>query len=139
MLELNITLLFQLANFFIAVIGLNYLLVRPIRDVIKRRKGIVSDLTAEIDGFTGQASKRLDDYEASLSSARHEAGVARAAARAQGAEEQRAMVGAAQQEARDMLEKARTGVQAEAEATLAALRKQVGGLAGSLTERLLKA
>ena len=34
MLDLNITLVFQLVNFFIAIFVLNILLIRPIREII---------------------------------------------------------------------------------------------------------
>ena len=42
MLDLNVTLLFQLANFFIAIYVLNILLIRPIREIIKKRNGVMS-------------------------------------------------------------------------------------------------
>ena len=37
MLDLNITLLFQLVNFFIALYVLNLLLIRPIRAIMNAR------------------------------------------------------------------------------------------------------
>lgn len=44
MLDLNITLVFQLVNFFIALFMLNILLIRPIRTIIKKRNGIMDDM-----------------------------------------------------------------------------------------------
>ena len=47
MLDLNITLVFQLVNFFIAIFVLNILLIRPIREIIKKRNGVMDNLAGE--------------------------------------------------------------------------------------------
>ncbi len=44
MLDLNITLVFQLVNFFIALYVLNLLLIRPIREIIRKRKAVMDDV-----------------------------------------------------------------------------------------------
>ena len=41
MLDLNITMLFQLANFLITLFVLNLLLIRPIRKIIRDRKALM--------------------------------------------------------------------------------------------------
>ena len=46
MLDLNITLVFQLINFFIALFFLNWLLIKPIREIIKKRNGIMDDMAS---------------------------------------------------------------------------------------------
>ena len=43
MLDLNITLVFQLVNFFIALYVLNLLLIRPIREIIRKRKAVMAN------------------------------------------------------------------------------------------------
>ena len=60
MLDLNITLLFQLANFFIALIVLNILLIRPVREIIKKRNGLMDDLAGEADAFNAEATEKLN-------------------------------------------------------------------------------
>ncbi|MBQ3060652.1 MAG: ATP synthase F0 subunit B [Desulfovibrio sp.] len=138
MLDLNITMLFQLVNFFVAIIVLNFLLIRPIREIIKKRNGVISDMTGEADSFESQAAQRLDNYEAELARARQEAGKARAAGREAGQAEQQAIVGNAQQKAREILDETRRKLQDEASVTLAALRDQVGGLSDKLADKLIK-
>ena len=54
MLDLNITLVFQLVNFFIAIFVLNILLIRPIREIIKKRNGVMDNLAGEADSFESQ-------------------------------------------------------------------------------------
>ena len=49
MLDLNITMAFQLVNFLIAIYVLNILLIRPIRDIIKKRNGIMDGMAEEAE------------------------------------------------------------------------------------------
>ena len=114
MLDLNVTLLFQLANFFIAIYVLNILLIRPIREIIKKRNGVMDDMAEEAGSFEYQAGERLTNYEAELARARQDAGSNREAGRAAGVAEQQKLVGEAQQSARDILAETRASLQAQA-------------------------
>ena len=55
MLDLNITLVFQLVNFFIALYVLNLLLIRPIREIIRKRKAVMDDMSGESESYEYQA------------------------------------------------------------------------------------
>lgn len=138
MLDLNITLLFQLVNFFVVVFVLNILLIRPIRDIIKKRNGVIDGMAGEADNFESEAVQRLSAYEEELARARQAAGLARKEGRADGAAEQQKIVGTAQQSARGILDEARRTVQAEAEATLQDLRARTAAVSAQLVDRLLK-
>ena len=51
MLDLNITMLFQLVNFFVALILLNVLLIRPIRNILRQRKSGMDGMGSEAASF----------------------------------------------------------------------------------------
>ena len=51
MLDRNITLVFQLVNFFIALYVLNLLLIRPIREIIRKRKAVMDDMSGESESY----------------------------------------------------------------------------------------
>lgn len=138
MLDLNITLLFQLVNFFIAIFVLNILLIRPIRDIIKKRNGIMDNLAGEADNFESQAAERLANYEAELARARQDAGLAREEGRNAGLTEQQGIVGEAQKSARDILAETRRSLREQAEATLNELRNQVSEYSSRLADRLIR-
>ncbi|MCR4666998.1 MAG: ATP synthase F0 subunit B [Desulfovibrio sp.] len=138
MLDLNITLLFQLVNFFIAVYLLNVLLIRPIRQILKKRKQIVDDMSGEAETFETQAEKSLSDYEAALQKARQEAGIARQQGREAGVVEQQSLVSKAQNDARVILDQARVALKKEADDTLTSLRAQVSTLSKQVVDRLIK-
>ncbi len=138
MLDLNITLVFQLVNFFIAIFGLNILLIRPIREIIKKRNGVMDNLAGEADSFESQAAERLANYEAELARARQDAGLTREEGRNAGLTEQQGIVGTAQKSARDILADTRRSLRGQAEATLSELRNQVSDFSARLADRLIK-
>ena len=138
MLDLNVTLLFQLANFFIAIYVLNILLIRPIREIIKKRNGVMDDMAEEAGSFEYQAGERLTNYEAELARARQDAGLTREEGRAAGTVEQQALVGEAQKSARDILAETRESLRAQAAKTLDELRNQVSDFSARLATKLLK-
>ena len=138
MLDLNITLVFQLVNFFIAIFVLNILLIRPIREIIKKRNGVMDDLAGEADTFESQAAERLANYEAELARARQDAGLTREEGRNAGLAEQQGIVGTAQKSARDILADTRRSLRGQAEATLSELRNQVSDFSARLADRLIK-
>lgn len=137
MLDLNITLLFQLVNFFVALILLNVLLIRPIRNIIRQRKSVMDGMGSEAASFEEQAAQRLADYEAQLQGARQEAGKNRAEARAAGAAEQAALVSAAQQEAQTIMAQARETLRGEADAAMSQLRGRIDEFADKVVARVL--
>lgn len=138
MLDLNITILFQLVNFLIAVYVLNILLVRPIRAILQERKKTMDDLQGEADAFSHEASERMAAYQAALTTARQDAMHAREAAREAGITEQQSIVAAAGQKAQAHIASAQVSIKKEAAEALATLRKQVKVLAGKVASQVLQ-
>lgn len=137
MLDLNITLVFQIINFFIALFFLNILLIRPIREIIRKRNGIMDGMAAEADKFHSEAVARLEAYEAELARARKQAGETREEGKNAGLEELRAIVGKAQQSARQMLEENRATLNGEAEKALSELRDGIDNFSTRLGQKLI--
>lgn len=138
MLDLNITLVFQLVNFFIALYVLNLLLIRPIREIIRKRKAVMDDMSGESESYEYQAEQRLSDYDNQLTRARQDAGQNHEKAREAGAAEQASLVAEAQKRAQEIIAETRRNLQAEADASLKELRGQVATLSGQLAERVLR-
>lgn len=137
MLDINVTLLIQLANFLITLFVLNLLLIKPIRKIIRERRALMDGLTGEAESFEEKAKSSLDNYEAELTKARQEAALAREEGRAAGQKEQQALVEEAQKQAQGILGEARQRLDAEAQACLTELRSQVGKLSQQLAARVL--
>ncbi len=137
MLDLNITTLIQMVNFFIALYVLNILLIRPIRAILQERREKIDGLSGEAGSFEHEAEKRIDAYQAELLRARQEGTALRDAARQEGAAKQQEIVNEAGKSAQAELASAQSALRAEAEATLAELKKQVSDLAGKLATRVM--
>jgi F-type H+-transporting ATPase subunit b len=137
MLDINITALIQVVNFFIAVIVLNYLLIRPVRDIIRQRKAKMDDMLASAEAFAGSASEQLAEYQSSLSRARQEAALERAGARTDALSEQQALVTEAGKLAQEQIAQAKEALLAEMQNARTALAKQVKPLAAKAVSKML--
>lgn len=137
MLDLNLTFVFQLVNFFIAIFFLNILLIRPVREIIKKRNALMDEMAAEADSYHKEAVTRLDGYEAELAKARKEGSSAYDEQKQAALAQLREIVGNAQESAKDLLEKNRSVIQGQAEEALSGLRDGIDGFATRLGDRLL--
>lgn len=137
MLELNITLLFQLVNFFIAIFFLNWLLIKPIREIIRKRNELMDSIANEADKFHEEAVGKLKAYEAELAKARQSAGQTREEGKNEGLAELEAIVGKARQSARELLEENRASLHGQADAALSELRNGIDDFSTMLGKKLL--
>lgn len=137
MLDLDITLVFQLVNFFIALFFLNWLLIRPIREIISRRNGIMDGMASEADKFASEARQRLSNYEAELANARKAGGAEREAQRNEALAELAAIVDKAQKSARELLEENRKNIQGQADQALSELRDGIDNFSTRLGNKLM--
>ena len=137
MIDLNITLAIQIVNFIIALIVLNFVLVRPIRVVLKQRRDLVSGLLSETSKFNEESSWRLKKYESDLDAARSQASEQRETIKQQGIAFEANTLENAQNEAQSVLQKSRKDVEQEAGKAMLALRARVDLLAGKVVAKVL--
>lgn len=137
MLDLNITFWFQLANFFIAIFFLNILLIRPVREIIKKRNSLMDEMASEADKYHSETVAKLEAYEAELAKARKQAGFERDEGKNAALAELRSLVGNAQESAKELLEKNRAVIQGQAEEALTSLRNGIDDFSTRLGDRLL--
>lgn len=137
MLDINITALIQVVNFFIAVIVLNCLLIRPVREILKARKAKMDYLLESAENFNKSAEQELSSYQTALQRARQEASLLRGAARTQALGEQQALVSEAGKRAQEQFLQAKQAILQEAQNARNALAKQVKPLAVRAVDRVL--
>ncbi|MDR2696084.1 MAG: ATP synthase F0 subunit B [Deltaproteobacteria bacterium] len=137
MLDINITAIIQVVNFFVAVIVLNYLLIRPVRDIIRARKAKMDDMLASAEAFSASADEQLASYEGSLGRARQEAALSRSDARADALREQQALVAEAGKRAQEQFAQAKAALLKDMQSVRAALTKQVKPLAAKAVGRMI--
>ncbi|MDO4840965.1 MAG: ATP synthase F0 subunit B [Desulfovibrionaceae bacterium] len=137
MLDLNITMLFQLVNFLITIFVLNQLLIKPLRKVMRERKEMMASLATDAQASEDKATSSLDDYESQLTKARQDAASNRDSGRTAGVKEQQALLEEAQKKAQGILGEERKRLHAEAESSLQELRSKVGAYSQQLAARVL--
>lgn len=137
MIDLDVTLFVQLANFLITLVVLNYLLIKPVRQQIASRNALTSGYTADIEKFSSAASERLSGYEAVLAEARTQAAQAREAIKAQGAAQEQEIIRAAHAEAQTYLHSSRDETAREAREAMKVLLSQVNDLAAKAMSKIL--
>ncbi len=137
MIDIDKTILIQLVNFIITIIALNFLLIDPIRQIIKKRQGLMAEKLGKIEQFATQSEAKVRDYEAVLAEARKQGVETRNAMKGEGGKEEQAIMASAGQEAASILKTARADIASQSEGALGQLRKEVEKYAAKATEKLL--
>ena len=131
------TIFIQGLNFIVMIFLLNVVLIRPVREIIKKRKGLMADQLEKIEGFNSSAETKVADYEAQLTQARKEAGEIRNTAKDAGVAEEQAMLSEAGAEASNLIQAARAEIQSEVKVAMEQLAKDVNVYAEQATGKIL--
>ena len=137
MIDIDVTFFFQLVNFLITLVVLNFLLVKPIRGIIQKRKEHMDAVLVESENFATQAEDKLKNYEAALSEARTAGTEERMKMKDEGVAEEQAIVGAATAEAQEVLQNARKDVADQVKAAMDSLKGQVDTFADKAVGKVL--
>jgi F-type H+-transporting ATPase subunit b len=137
MIDINVSVLYQLANFIVLLIVLNYILFRPIRQIMLDREQGISSALGEAKSAQDRMQNLLEQYNASLAEAKQKAAATFNAIYQQGLDAQRDMIAAERTKAGEMLDKARADVAAAAESARGELRSEAERLSQEITSKLL--
>lgn len=137
MIDINYTLLWQIANFSVLLVALNYILFKPIRQVMQEREQGISSALSDAKTAQERVQKLLDQYNASLTESKQKAAATFNAIYQQGLDAQREMIAAERAKAGEMLDRARAEVAAAADTARADLKKEAERLSQEITSKLL--
>lgn len=137
MLEINITLLIQFVNFILLMLVLNFLLFRPLRGILGKRRGELEESSARVRVLGKDMQSKLDLYEAKLNEARKKGAEVKNRLRQEALEEELRLVEAAESSAAERKERVREQIEAEADAAKKDLNAQVDLLGREITEKVL--
>lgn len=137
MFDVNITLVLQFINFIVTIVVLDFLLIRPIRGIVKKRRDLASGMLADAETFTSEAAQRLESYEAALAKAREDAAAIREERKTEAAARETELLHAAQAEAQNFLRESRESTRASVAQAMADMEKRVPELADMAVARLL--
>lgn len=137
MIDINITLLWQLANFLVLLIVLNFILFKPIRQVMLEREQGISSALGDAKAAQEQMQAILERYNTSLAEAKQKAATTYNTVYQQGLDAQRDMISAERDKATELLDKARKEIAAASAAARADLKQEAERLSQEITSKLL--
>jgi F-type H+-transporting ATPase subunit b len=137
MIDIDITLLWQIANFIVLLLALNFILFKPIRQVMQEREQGISSGLGDAKSAHERMQKILEQYNASLAEAKQKAVTTYNAMYQQGLDAQRDMISAERAKAGEMLDKARGEIVVLSAAARDDLQKEADRLSQDITSKLL--
>lgn len=137
MIDINISLLYQLVNFIVLLIALNFILFKPIRQIMQEREQGISSALEDAKAAQNRMQSLLEHYNASLAESKQKAASAYNTIYQQGLDAQRDLISAERAKAGEMLDKARAEIAAAANTARTDLKKEAERLSQDITSKLL--
>lgn len=139
MLDINLTILIQMASFLVFMVLMNRVFFRPISEAIEARQSYLLEQQNAATHHVKEAEELQRDYEARLKATRQEAQAALAKAIDEAEARRREAIAQAQQEASGILNSARGAISAERDAALGKLESEVSAIAHAIVDKVLEA
>ncbi len=137
MIEVNISAIIQIINFFIVLAVLNAVLYRPIRAVLRKRAQRMEAQLSDIENFTAQAEQKMASYTSALSVAQQKGADIRAELKAEGYQEEATLLSEVNKQAAQNLKNAREDASKQVRSSLDTLKAKVDGYAQKVAEKVV--
>jgi F-type H+-transporting ATPase subunit b len=137
MVELNVTVWVQMANFIVLIFVLNIVLFKPILGVIEGRKKRLEDLGEEVKSLETQIDEKMADYEEKLRQARQEAMNERNEIQQKAAEDGKTIMGEARSEISVIIEDFKNKLDKEMTGARNVLKSQSEKISREISEKVL--
>ena len=136
-IDIDSSLFWQIGNFLVLLVALNYLLYRPIRGIIKQRAEKMAQLGSDITASEEGAKAKEAEMEAELVEARRQGAEIREEMKGEAHGTERGIVEAATAEMEAAVANVRTEIEAEIGSARDELKGQVQTFGQELAQKLL--
>jgi len=137
MLNIDGTLILQIANFLVLLFILNLILFKPIRKILSQRDEEMDSRRKTIEDYQGRAEKSEKDIEEGKVQARKEGYLAKETLKGQGLEEEKGILQEAGAAVEQKLDAAKKEIEEKVAAARAALEGQLAGFSQELAQKIL--
>lgn len=137
MINVDWTIWLQFANFFILMALLNFILYRPLRGMLHRRRQTIDGSHARAKELEAEINEKMERYQQQLQAAKLKGSEERAEMRKAAAADEAAILGQAQTKASAQMREIKTRVAGEAEMASATLKKEANALASQIASKIL--
>ncbi len=136
MISVNFTVAIQFINFLIGLLIINYLIIKPLREVMAKRRASLSVLNTDARSFEAKAKSKLMNYEERLKAVKAEIAQQRESLKEEASSKAHALQSGAEEESRSIRQAAQESRVVEGEKAYAELSTQTQSYAQSFVERL---
>lgn len=137
MLNIDGTLILQIANFLVLLLILNLILFKPIRRILSQREQEMSSRRKTIEDYQGRVAQREKDIEDGKVQARKEGFSTKEGLKNQGLEEEKRILQEAGAAVEKKLDAAKKDIDAKLVAAREALEDQIAGFSKDLAQKIL--
>jgi F-type H+-transporting ATPase subunit b len=136
-ITIDATIVIQFLNFLVLMAVLNYLLFRPLRNILQQRKETIAGSYQAAKDLEGVIDEKMTRYQEQLQEAKLKGNQERAVVRQAAAEEEGKILSAAQAAAATHVQTIREQVSKEAKAASQQLQKETEAIAGEIAAKVL--
>lgn len=137
MINVDGSVIIQIANFILLIWVMNMILYKPIRKVLLQRKEKVSDLERSIAEFSSQAEEKENALAAGIKEARSRGLQQKQTLLQAGADEEKAILEEINKKAQAELAKSREKVAKDAESVRITLQKELDTFVNAIGQKIL--
>jgi F-type H+-transporting ATPase subunit b len=136
-IKVDWTLWLQFVNFFVLMAVLNFILYRPLRNMLRQRRQTIDGSYTRAKELESQINEKMERYQEQLQSAKIKGNAERAEIRKSAAAEESEILGLAHTKATNQLGEIKSKVAGEAEVAGKLLKKEVNTLAAQIASKVL--
>lgn len=136
-IDINASLIWQIVNFLVLLVALNYLLYKPIRGIIKKRAEKIAGLNNEITSSQESIKLKEEEMEAERAHARDEGARTREEMKSEARAKEREIIDAATAEMEKTVAEMRAEIQGEIGKARDELKGQVQSFGTELAQKIL--
>ena len=137
MLNINYTLIIQIANFLILLLILNIILYKPIRKILRRRREEIRDSEKTIEDFLDRAARLAEQLEQIMVAARKDGFKEKEDRKNQGRDEEAKMLQSTIDSVGKKISKAKEDIEQNMAGLRQSLEKEVSLFSQELAEKVL--
>ena len=136
-IDINWSLVWQIANFLVLMLAMNFLLYKPIRGMLKQRAEKMAALNGEITASVEGAKSKEEELEGRRAEARRQGVAVAEEMKSEGRAKERELVEAATKEMEQTVAKVRDEIQGEIGQARDQLKQEVQAFGKELAQKIL--
>ena len=137
MIDFNFSLIIQIVNFLITIIVLNYLLYKPIRGIIAKRKATFSGFETDIAELTTKIDDRVNEMAEKMAEARKDGYLKKDELKNEGLEEEKRILAEASEAADSEIGRIQAQIKSEISDARSSLKAEMEAFSMELAQKVL--